>query len=248
MGINGKKVLGLMILIGMIIAEIIIFKHSGKNDETVKAAENTTEAATEMIQEEPATQAKVTEAQTEEKITQEKTTERYEDTEEVTEAPAEVKKPVNLMDLEMLSGSPEIFGSTEINTGERVNGIGVTFDGDIEPGGTLHSPHSPSYAVYNEYKYFSCKLALLNDCSKNSQLECYIKIYGDDEDEPFYTSPRVSAGSLPAEISNVDISGYDKILIRFTIFNPLGYTWQSGMWSLDFYPISWMIYDAEFSN
>ena len=230
----------------MIFTEVVFIKPSKKNSEASKVSETEpTEVYTTKIQ-------VIESSTTDNQIIQEHTNEQNEEVENITKATTEEniveKKSTNLMDLEMISGNVNIHDRVEINTGEHVDAIGMTLTADIGAGETLKAHSSPVYAVYKEYRYFSCKLALLNDNSKNSPLDCFIMIYGDYEEEPFYISPSVSAGSLPVEISNVDISVYNKITIKYAVHNPLDYDWQTTMWSLDFYQISWVIFDANLSN
>lgn len=150
-------------------------------------------------------------------------------------------KPVSLMSLDMLSGKPSIYGTTEINTGEVVSGIGVTLTERIDAGQTMWS--SVSYATMRKYEKFRGKLALKNDKSKNSPIECYIRIYCDGILS--YTSDYLISGSLPIDIE-ADIRNAEKVEIRYTVHNGNNYYWDPTDWASErYYQISFLLYDAE---
>ena len=151
-------------------------------------------------------------------------------------------RPVSLLNHEILSGELSIFGSEEISTGETVRGIGVTFDDVLEAGETKHN--TITYATMGEYDTFKGKLALLNDNSKNSPIECYIEIYTDGILS--YTSPSVKKGSMPVDIE-ADITNANQVEIRFTCYNGTNGVWDTQDWASEkYYAINFMIYNAEF--
>ena len=153
-------------------------------------------------------------------------------------------RPVRLLDSEILSGSPSIFGTEVINTGDTVNGIGVTLTDRIESGETLHS--TIAYATQGKYDTFRGKLALLNNNSKNSPIQCYVQIYCDDI--LTYTSDYVIKGSLPVDIE-ADITNAQKVEIKFTCHNDTDYYWNpTDLASERFFQISFIFYDADFLN
>ncbi len=150
--------------------------------------------------------------------------------------------PVSLRNLNMLSGAPDINGKETIATGETEYCIGMTIY-DIEKKDTKR--RSISYSTEGKYNTFNCSLALLNDSSKNSPLECFIEVYCDGE--LTYTSESVSRGKLPVAIST-DISGAELVEIKFCVTNPLDKDWMGSEWAsnLDFFPISFAIAEPEF--
>lgn len=151
-------------------------------------------------------------------------------------------EPVSLRDLNMLSGAPDINGKETIATGDTNYCIGMTIY-DIEKKDTKR--RSISYSTQGKYNAFNCSLALLNDSSKNSPLECFIEVYCDGELK--YTSESISRGKLPIAIS-VDISGAELVEIKFCVTNPLDKDWLASMWASnqDFYPVSFAIVEPEF--
>lgn len=152
-------------------------------------------------------------------------------------------RPVALTDLNMLAGNPDIYRIDEINTGESVFCMGETA-WDIDAHETQRNRVGLTYANYGEYDTFSCRLALMNDSSRNTYLNCFIEVYCDDI--LVYTSPSVTAGSLPVDI-NVDISNSDSVEIKFCVTNPTDNNWLGSMVVWDYYPVSWSIVDAEFT-
>ena len=151
-------------------------------------------------------------------------------------------KPVSLLNLDILSGKPSMFGSVEINTGDTVDGIGVTLTEKIDAGETMYS--TISYATLGKYDIFRGKLALKNDSSKNSPIQCYIQVYCDGILS--YTSDYVVGGSLPVEIE-ADIKNAQKVELKYTVHNDNDYYWDPEDWASErFYQISFLLYDAEF--
>ena len=226
------KIIGMVVLTTLITADIAVSGiRQRSSDELINS--------TEIIEAEPIDDNELIEY-----ATDEETTEEYTEIQIVEEAEPE---SISLLDMEMLSGSVDFSEEQKINTGEIVSGFGKTFYDEIEPDQTIPFEKSaPTYYVKGKYKYFRCKLALL-DKSKNSPLNTYIEIYGDD-DNLIYTSPIISAGSIPVDISDVDITGNDTIKFVFVINNPNDYEYDAGMWSADMFSISWMLVEPEFYN
>ncbi len=151
-------------------------------------------------------------------------------------------EPVSLRNLNMFSGSPDINGKEMIATGETYYCIGMTIF-DIEAKDTLR--RSISYTTKGAYSKFKCTLALMNDKSKNSPLDCFIEVYCDSK--LTYTSESISRGVLPIDIET-DISGADVIEIKFCVTNNTDKKWEASNWASDqdFFPISFVIAEPEF--
>ena len=150
-------------------------------------------------------------------------------------------RPVPLKGLNMLSGNPDIFGMDTISTGESFNCIGVTLF-DIDAHATRRN--TIAYATQGKYDKFTATLALMNDNSKNSPLDCFIEVYCDGIKS--YTSPSIKKGDMPVQIT-ADISGADKVEIKFCVTNNTNSNWKATDWSTDkHYPISFSIAEAAF--
>lgn len=163
---------------------------------------------------------------------------------ETTTENTKASEPISLRKLNMLSGAPDINGMETIATGETFYCIGMTID-DIEKKQTLR--RSISYPTQGNYSKFTCSLALMNDSSKNSPLDCFIEVYCDGV--LTYTSESISRGKMPIKIET-DISGAETVEIKFCVTNNLDRNWQGSMWASNQgdYLISFAIAEPEFWN